>query len=610
MGDLSRRSSRQPLLKPDDSSSFTSFPDPSTSSLREETSNEPLYGLLDGSGPTIFDEQATDLPTDPQSLSAAPSNTIQGVLDHQGAVDLTRRLATLLAERDAHITALTRLAEEYKIPKDRIDDTASRVKQAEQRRLALSTAAEEDLTPSNPSDSSDSYVMAMPIETSGGTIKGLTRMFGGGTIRRRPPKSPASSRSTSRAPPPVRGRLQSIDAQSVKSIDSGWAASLFGNHNKRHDSRTTKEPVELVTQHDPDKLPPTLAKRSEDPQEAAWNKFLMKLTMSRTNNGNTDQSNGIGLVGASHFGQEGAMGQQKLKTLTHLVIGGIPMKLRHALWMELSSTEGIVEPGTYTHYLSMREDVDQNEIDAIAKDVPRTLTSIHQYYANKGDKRLKEVLVAFVGKYESLGYTQGLNTIAGYLCLAIPEDEHAFWMLCNMVDSYFPQGYFSRENAMVGPLADSVVLRSYVKELMPILAKHMDALEIPYDHTVPLSWFFTAFSSTLSEDVLMRVWDIWLCLPGQKTFLFNVALAILTQNAAEILECENEGEYWSYLDNQCKLNGDAEWVNELMKQAFIFRKKLDNVEERRVLETKTLRKRRGSTEALYSPDEEEHEGLA
>lgn len=293
-----------------------------------------------------------------------------------------------------------------------------------------------------------------------------------------------------------------------------------------------------------------------------------------------------------------------MKTLTQLVVGGIPMNLRHNLWMELSNTEAIMEPGTYTHYLSLREQVDQSEIDAIAKDVPRTLTSVHQYYANKGDKRLKEVLVAFVSKYESLGYTQGLNTIAGYLCLAMPEDEHAYWMLCNMVDNFFPEGYFSRENNLIGPLADSVVLRSFVVELMPQLAKRMDELEIPADHTVPLSWFFTAFSSALPEHVLMRVWDIWLCLPGQKTFLFHVALAILMQNAAGLIECEDEGEYWAYLDTKCKLSGDPDWTNELMRQAFLLRRKLEGVEERRALETKVMRKKRASTEALYSPDEE------
>ncbi|RMY03989.1 hypothetical protein D0867_10505 [Hortaea werneckii] len=552
MGDLSQKSNAQALLASDDTSSLTSFPDPSTGSVPERPSSPDLNGLLDRSGPTIFDQQPFETTTDAHTLSSAPPHVLQSVIDHQGAVFLVRRLSTLLAERDAHITALTRLAEEYKIPQESIAATTCRVKQAEQTRLALVTAADEE------------HVARMP------SVSGVSRLF----------------------------------QIYISSTDSGgWAAALFSSSNKRHDSRTTKEPVELATQHDKDQLPPTLSKRPADPQDAAWNKFLMRLAVSRSQSGNSDQANGIGLVGASHFGQEGKLGEQKMKTLTQLVIGGIPMTLRHNLWMELSNTEALMEPGTYSYYLSLREDVDQSEIDAIAKDVPRTLTSVHQYYANQGDKRLKEVLVAFVSKYESLGYTQGLNTIAGYLCLAIPEDEHAFWMLCNMVDNFFPDDYFSRENSLIGPLADSVVLRSYVKELMPQLAKRMDELDIPHDHTVPLSWFFTAFSSALPENVLMRVWDIWLCLPGQKSFLFHVALAILMQNASGLIECEDEGEYWSYMDTRCKLNGDAEWVNDLMKQAFMLRKKVDGIDERRTLETKVLRKKRASTEALFSPDE-------
>ncbi|RMX88665.1 hypothetical protein D0869_01455, partial [Hortaea werneckii] len=551
MGDLSQKSNAQALLASDDTSSLTSFPDPSTGSVPERPSSPDLNGLLDRSGPTIFDQQPSETTTDAHTLSSAPPHVLQSVIDHQGAVFLVRRLSTLLAERDAHITALTRLAEEYKIPQESIAATTCRVKQAEQTRLALVTAADEEHVARMPpvsgisgnlfpatcwvkkkadryqQEADASRLPADAVETSGGTVKGITRLFGGGTVRRREGSrvSPGSSRSTSRVPPASRqDRPQSIDTTSIKSTDSGgWAAALFSSSNKRHDSRTTKEPVELATQHDKDQLPPTLSKRPADPQDAAWNKFLMKLAVSRSQSGNSDQANGIGLVGASHFGQEGKLGEQKMKTLTQLVIGGIPMTLRHNLWMELSNTEALMEPGTYSYYLSLREDVDQSEIDAIAKDVPRTLTSVHQYYANQGDKRLKEVLVAFVSKYESLGYTQGLNTIAGYLCLAIPEDEHAFWMLCNMVDNFFPDDYFSRENSLIGPLADSVVLRSYVKELMPQLAKRMDELDIPHDHTVPLSWFFTAFSSALPENVLMRVWDIWLCLPGQKSFLFHVA---------------------------------------------------------------------------------------
>ena len=103
----------------------------------------------------------------------------------------------------------------------------------------------------------------------------------------------------------------------------------------------------------------------------------------------------------------------------------------------------------------------------------------------------------------------------------------------------------------------------------------------------------------------MRVWDIWLCLPGQKTFLFNVALAILMQNASGILECETEGEYWLYMDDRekCEVDGDEEWINKLIRSAVELRKVLQKVEERRALETKLLRRKAGSCEALYSPDE-------
>lgn len=142
--DLSRRSSRQPTLPNDDATSLTSFPDPSTSTPLEETqaSSEPLTALLDQIGPSIFDEDQSVLADDPQSLSAASSKTLQHVIDHHGAVELVRRLASALAQRDAHITALRRLAEDYKVPNDLIAAASKRAQQTEDRRLSLAQASE------------------------------------------------------------------------------------------------------------------------------------------------------------------------------------------------------------------------------------------------------------------------------------------------------------------------------------------------------------------------------------------------------------------------------------------------------------------------------------
>jgi hypothetical protein len=148
MAELCRETSHQSLTA-DDATSLTQFPNLCSGASRDhDAASQPLHDLLEGAGPSMFDDNAAVDASDPQTLSAASTDVIRNVIDHHGAVELIRRLSTMLAERDAHITALTRLAEEYKIPRGRISDAASRVKQAERRRLSLATASE-DLAPSS-----------------------------------------------------------------------------------------------------------------------------------------------------------------------------------------------------------------------------------------------------------------------------------------------------------------------------------------------------------------------------------------------------------------------------------------------------------------------------
>ncbi|KAK4617734.1 TBC domain-containing protein [Fulvia fulva] len=665
--DLSRRSSRQPLN--DDATSLTSFPDPAeTTSPSLEPLDEPpdavaggqltgvspplqpvkeqivptapahygLNGLLDDAGPSMFDEQENGV-GDPQTLSTASTEALRRIIDHRGAVELVRNLSLLLAERDAHVTALTRLAEEFKVPRERIAETGNRVKQFERRRLSLAGASE-DLAPTIRSESSDSAAQASLPDVGRGTIRNLTRMFGGGgkrkdaTIRPTPASmksaatsmkstaSASSSRSNSIVPEStvVRKRTdrpKSIDVLSVNSGEStGWTSTFMNAGagtikgisslatRERRDSRAKEPrgPVEMSTRHDKNQLPPTLLRtESKDPREMAWNKFVLRLNELREEAGEEAQSGEV--LGAARWGHEGGNGKQKLDTLTRLVIGGIPMRLRSPIWMELSNTYAIMRPNGYKYYLGTQENEDPQEIDAILKDVPRTLTSKYDYFAEKGHDRLRKVLVAFVNKYPGLGYTQGLNMIAGYLLLAIPDESDAFWVLCNMVDSYFPPDYFSPDTAMSAPIADNVVLRQYVKDLLPKLYDKMSSLEIEPEHTVPLSWFLTAFASVLPESVLLRIWDVWLCVPNSKTFLFNVALTLLAAHAKNLMSCEDQGEYWAYMTSKIRVGEEPDKVNELIRSAFGLRKRLEQVEMRRGLAVKKVRKH-ASTEALFSPE--------
>lgn len=103
----------------------------------------------------------------------------------------------------------------------------------------------------------------------------------------------------------------------------------------------------------------------------------------------------------------------------------------------------------------------------------------------------------------------------------------------------------------------------------------------------------------------MRVWDVWLCLPNQKSFIFNVALTLMSRHSSRLMECETEGEYWAYLDNcTMSIGMEKDQINELIKQAFLMRKRLEHIEDRRRVEFKVLRRKRDSTEALYGTSED------
>lgn len=144
MRTVSRRSSKQAVISIDEGS-LTSFPDPPGSPPDGEgqSTKSLLDGLLGESDDDLFHENNDHDIMDPQGLSAAPDSALNAVIEANGAANLVRRLAQALAERDAHITALRRLAEEYHAPPNEISDTLSRSSRSTIRRLALDTAASE-----------------------------------------------------------------------------------------------------------------------------------------------------------------------------------------------------------------------------------------------------------------------------------------------------------------------------------------------------------------------------------------------------------------------------------------------------------------------------------
>ena len=259
------------------------------------------------------------------------------------------------------------------------------------------------------------------------------------------------------------------------------------------------------------------------------------------NNGQTRSTTDLASVGV--------LSKELRQERTRLILGGVPMHLRAKIWSQYIHEALIHDPDEYSSLVSqIPTDVAPETLSEICDDIPRTLANNVFFRSGAGRAQLTELLCTFVVKKPEIGYCQGMNLIGGYLLLALPTTETAFWVFCYMIEHVLAETYF--DATMRGASIEIAVLRSYVRDLIPRLATHLDDLDIADQETVPYNWFLTAFSSTLTIEALYRVWDVVLALPTQKNFLLRVAIALLKVNEERLLAIEDAFELRNFMDRR------------------------------------------------------------
>lgn len=172
-----------------------------------------------------------------------------------------------------------------------------------------------------------------------------------------------------------------------------------------------------------------------------------------------------------------------------------------------------------------------------------------------------------------------MNLITACLLLIMPTAEDAFWMLATMVETILPNRYY--DHSLLASRADQIVLRQYVRELLPKLSAHFDELSIELE-ALTFQWFLSVFTDCLSAEALFRVWDVILCMHDGSTFLFQVALALLKLNEKALIECDNPGAVYHYINQQ--MTNHAISIDGLIQASEALKKMVrrKDVEERRV----------------------------
>jgi hypothetical protein len=256
------------------------------------------------------------------------------------------------------------------------------------------------------------------------------------------------------------------------------------------------------------------------------------------------------LIGVASLGIQGKIGRAKANEFRSLVLGGIPVAYRAKIWSECSGAKALRIPGYYATLLSRPESTDDPQVVAqIKADITRTLTDNIFFRKGPGVQKLHEVLLAYSRHNPDVGYCQGMNLVVANLLLVTPTAEDAFWILCSMVETILPPHYF--DHSLLASRADQIVLRQYVRDILPKLSAHFDALSIDLE-TMTFQWFLSLFTDCLSAEALFRVWDVVLCTPHDGgVFLFQVALALLKLNESMLLGgCGSPAEVYSYINHQ------------------------------------------------------------
>eukprot|EP01125_Pyxidicula_operculata_P021423 TRINITY_DN8245_c0_g1_i1.p1 TRINITY_DN8245_c0_g1~~TRINITY_DN8245_c0_g1_i1.p1 ORF type:complete len:833 (-),score=150.50 TRINITY_DN8245_c0_g1_i1:72-2570(-) len=191
----------------------------------------------------------------------------------------------------------------------------------------------------------------------------------------------------------------------------------------------------------------------------------------------------------------------------------------------------------------LKQSPNQKALDLIKRDINRTFPEHPVFKSQEGQKALYNVLYAFSIKYPTIGYTQGMNFVAGYLLLMM-EEELAFKFTTVIAEFLIP-GYYC--NNFPDLRSDVQVIINLVQDLLPDLYQHLVDLGISYSlNTLVTKWLIRLFINILPMPCVLAIWDNFFC--RGSVALVVAAYVLIAYCEKDILACTTNSDVLYYMD--------------------------------------------------------------
>ncbi|KAH8111169.1 RabGAP/TBC [Phellopilus nigrolimitatus] len=262
---------------------------------------------------------------------------------------------------------------------------------------------------------------------------------------------------------------------------------------------------------------------------------------------------------------------RKSKKIRRLVLEGVPASVRYLVWAHMTDSKSKRIPGVYGQ-LSKRGKVAASE--TIKRDAVRCFPDQPHLRDPKGP--LISLLQTYLTMVPDIEYQTNLALIAGHLLLQSPEED-AFWTFVAMMGLHL-RTYFSSKSVQME--ADAMVFGKAVEAFNPQIAKKLFVeMSIP-----PLelcrTWFSSLFATTLPQEYVNRIWDVYFC--EGPPFLFRIGLAILFCSRTAIESARDRTSVLSFLARPETLSLLPSDPEDLISLALAVKLKDDDVKKQRV----------------------------
>ncbi|EGG25160.1 hypothetical protein DFA_03408 [Cavenderia fasciculata] len=226
--------------------------------------------------------------------------------------------------------------------------------------------------------------------------------------------------------------------------------------------------------------------------------------------------------------------------LKMMIRGTIPDDYRRTLWL---LTSGAIyksycqHPNYYTQLLDLHATETPSTFkNDIEKDLKRSFPEHPYYQTEQGIDSLRNILIAYSLRNQSIGYCQSMNIIGAILLLYMNEEE-AFWVLSAICEDYVEDYY--HQTGMVGSIADGKTFEHLVEIYLPELDQHIKKLNCSLSMII-LPWLLCLFIGHVQMEASLRILDCFFY--EGSNFLLQAALSCCKSKENQLLACKSEEE--------------------------------------------------------------------